>query len=438
MTRPRGTAVLIAYYAPPALGIAAQRIRGFVRHLPSMGWDPVVIVPTSVHYHRNPEEVWTPEGAAVVRVSNPEPSRWLRSIFRRTGAATHTDGSAVDEMAPVKLGTAGDRIRRWIREFVFVPDAQALWIPGASRAAREAVAEARGRPTVLFSTSVPFSAHFAALRAASGTGVPWVAEYRDPWSVSPPQSGSRSALRRLVDRRLDGILVQGANALVTTSDATAARYRTAFPELARRRVVVVRNGFEPGGTASPPPPAEPLALVYSGTLLRTDYAKTLLAALDRVGEPGAVAVHVYGPAEMWRKAAGGRPRSDLHLHGMVPSGDMPAHLAGASANVLLQPDPAHSEYVAGKLYEYLGSGRPILAALPPGSEARRLGRDHGDLRIVHPLAPDGLADAIRTLLAEHREGRLQTSATPAERVAPLTRRAQTANLAALFDALAGR
>ena len=78
----RGMVVSVYYYGPPAVGIAAQRLRGYAEHLPEFGWDLVVIAPTDVHYHRSTDGTSRlPDHTRVVHAANPEPSRWLRGLW---------------------------------------------------------------------------------------------------------------------------------------------------------------------------------------------------------------------------------------------------------------------------------------------------------------------------------------------------------------------
>jgi len=150
-----------------------------------------------------------------------------------------------------------------------------------------------------------------------------------------------------------------------------------------------------------------------------------------------VVLDVFGPAEGWR-AAGAREGAFLRLHGMVPARDMPGNLARSSALLLLQPEPAHAQYIAGKLYEYLGSRRPVVAALPPACEAERLILDHGELWRLGALEEEPILEVLRRLRSAHLEGRLHGTRVPPERVAPLSRRAQVERLAAVFERVAAR
>ncbi len=434
-----GLAVLVAYYVPPAVGIAAQRMAGIIRHLPAHGWEPVVVAPERVHYHTDPESEAVLQGVRVLRTPNPEPSRWLRRAVGERGDDAR-GGSGVREVRGVEASGWRSWARDLVRSWVYIPDAQALWIPWAASAATRALLDLRGpRRAVIFSSSVPYSAHFAARAASRRTGTPWVAEYRDPWSVAPPQFGSVPALRSLLDRRLDHDLVCAAQALVVTSDGTAERYRRAFPDATHRGVDVVRNGFDEAGPDASPGPADPFRLTYSGTLLHPSYAATMLRAMERLWDEsgGGVFLDVFGPAEGWR-AAGGREGSFLRLHGLVPAREMPGHLARSSALLLLQPDPAHAQYIAGKLYEYLGSRRPVVAALPPGCEAERLILEQGELWRLDALEVEPILEVLRRLRRAHVAGALQGARVTAERVASLSRSAQVGRLAGVFDRVAER
>ncbi|NJD18052.1 MAG: glycosyltransferase family 4 protein [Gemmatimonadetes bacterium] len=438
----RGVAVMVAYYAPPAVGVAANRLAAMLRHLPDLGWDPVVVAPESPHHHRSAASEAALAGVRVVRTRNPEPSRWFRRMAG-AGAEDTSQDDAFHELLPLAAGPVASRVRRLVREWLYVPDAQLLWIPAAARAAEACARGARGRPTVLFSTSVPYSCHFAARAAAAATGVPWVAEYRDPWSVAPPRSGARSALRRLVDRRLDHGVATRADRLVVTSDETRRLFLRGFPEIAAVRTAVVRNGFEDEGLSSATdaaPPDGPLRLAYAGSLLEARWAHVLLAALDLVErmQPGAVVLDVHGPKDPWTAltGAGRGERGFLRVHGMAPVAEVAGKLRSSSALVLLQPDAL--SYVPGKTYDYLGARRPVVAAVPRTSETAALLARFGELHLVGGLDATGVAGVLRALLERHRRGALAEPSVPAHVVTPLCRRSQVAVLAGVFDEVARR
>ncbi|HSW30850.1 MAG TPA: hypothetical protein VLH75_15295 [Longimicrobiales bacterium] len=439
--RGRGVCVIVAYYAPPAAGVAVNRLVAMVRHLPALGWDPVLVAPSLVHHHRSTGDEGALAGVTVVRVTNPEPSRLFRRLAGSTAAGESGSGG-FEELLPLETGAVGSWARRLVREWLYVPDAQALWIPFAARAAAAAIRGAAGRAAVLFSTSVPYSCHFAARTAAVDTGVPWVAEYRDPWSVAPPQFGSRSALRQMIDRRLDHGVATRADRLVVTSERTRTLFLEAFRELPVVRTAVVRNGFEDPGVppSAPPASAGPLRLAYAGSLLDVRWATVFVDALSELAasEPGAVMLDVHGFREPWTALAAGRPDGApwLRIHGMAPVEQVGSMLQASSALVLLQPDAV--SYVPGKTYDYLGARRPVLADVPPGSETALLLGRFGEFHSLSGLDVRGVVGVLEMLLTRHRMGALALPSVPEHTVAGLSRRAQVAILGSVFDEVTGR
>ena len=99
------------------------------------------------------------------------------------------------------------------------------------------------------------------------------------------------------------------------------------------------------------------------------------------------------------------------------------------------PSGTRAGLVPGKTYEYLASGRPILAAVPDG-DARDLLAAAGDVYLCRPADVTAIVNAI-----EHAVGRWRTGASFLPRgpdvLAPYERRYQTRQLAALLDGVVG-
>jgi hypothetical protein len=419
--------VMLSYYYPPLVGIASERAAAFVRHLPEAGWDPIVIAPRRGFFHRVP----VPEIAqnAVVRTRNPELSRLLRTGFAAATGAAHEDGGTV-----VQVGTSAVAagLRRFVREALYVPDAQVGWIPFAARAAARQISRLP-EGTVLFSTSVPFSAHLAAMWALRRHArTPWVAEFRDPWSEAHPWLRPSSALRRRLDRSIHHRILQAATRIVVTSAGLRGLLLGAFPDLDPGRVDVVMNGFEAGPVGSPPPPAAPLQILYAGSVAPGEDVVPMMRAAARVHarHPGRLRITVVGPPEPWR-AHGPRAADWLDLKGVHTPEQARALMRGASALFLLQSHEAYALTLPGKLWEYVGARRPVLAAVPGSWPMVELLRTHADLRLASN-SEAALATEIEGLLAEHERGGLQAPRVSENTVRPLERRAQAARLAAVF------
>jgi hypothetical protein len=428
--RPR--VVLLAFHYPPIVGPASERAASFARHLPDAGWEPAVVTVKRGLYHRDAGYRAPP--ARTLRTRAPEPTKLL-AVLRDRPADSATGRQGVGE--PVG-GPALDRVRRLVRDYLYLPDALVPWIPFAVAGVRRALRTATGR-AVLMSTSVPYSAHLAALAVARSEGVPWIAEFRDPWSLTDDRIRPRSRARQRLDAALEARVVAAANGVVVTSELTRAEMLRTYPGL-ESRCGVVRNGFEPLArpAPAPPDPAAPLELVHVGAVQPESPVGVLLHGINRVAtaRPGEIRLRVVGPSEPWRSTAIALGGLDwLQLDGFVDPAAAQRVAAAASAGVLLRPGEVNRQYVSAKLFDYLGARRPVVGLISATGEMAQLASEYGDLRLVDPYTEASAAQVVETLLRDHRQGRLQNPVDGRKPLAELTRHAQTDRLAAVLESV---
>jgi glycosyltransferase involved in cell wall biosynthesis len=420
-------AALLAYYFPPLGGAGVQRAVQLARRLPDHGWDVVVVTgPGSA------DDRWTPHDATlaagvdveVVRVEGPEPPR--------------TD----------------TRAERWARR----ESAWARWWrDGAARAVAALDVD------LVVATLSPYEGAAPAAAAAAQLGVPWVADLRDPWALDEmiefPSRLHRSLELRAMRRRL----ASAAAIVMNTADARAALVG-AFPELAPRATEPVPNGFDADelAVAAETRADDAFRIVHAGylhtelsargltgaarrllggSLDRVDVGARshlyLLEAIDRlrIDEPGLgrrIELHLVGVRSRADEAAGNRPY--VRWRGYLPHAETVAALRSADALFLPMHDlPAarRARIVPGKTYEYLGVGRPIVAAVPDG-DARDLLRRAGNAALCRPRDAVGIADALRRVAA----GEVAAEASPAV-LATIERPALVARFARILDGVAG-
>lgn len=425
--------ILLAYHYPPMVGPASRRAASFARYLPENGWDPVVVTVKRGLFHRDPR--YRPPSARTLRTRSPELGRLLRA-FRDRGGEPGIDGREAVS-GPVG-GHALDRARRLVRHYVYVPDALAPWIPFAVAGVRHALRTAPGR-AVLLSSSVPYSAHLAALAVSRSERVPWIAEFRDPWSGIDDRIRPRSRARKRIDAALEARVVTAASGVVVTSELTRDAMVATYPALSER-IWVVRNGFEPleASAATPPNRGAPLELIHAGSVRQEISVMPLLHGIDRVAKnrPGEVRLRIVGPPEPWRAAARALGGLDwLELAGLMDPAHAQHEIARASAGVVLVPGEGNRQHVAAKLIDYLGARRPIVAIVSAAGEMAKLARDYGDLRLVDDYSEGGVAGVVYALLDEHRRGVLQLPAPGRRPAEELTSRAQVAKLAAALQSV---
>ena len=378
---------LVAYWYPPRQAAGALRAAALARYLPAFGWQPVVVTV------RPGSSLHMPPGVAT-RDDVPPPALATTDRAWHALAAAAVEalrGSAALEPLKTENVLAGRRpharAAHWIyRHWLSFPDDAWPWLVDRRTVARVFAAH---RVEAVISTSPPPTAHLVAAAAARRLDVPWIADYRDPWS-------QRSAWRRAwplagVEARLERHTLAQASEVVTVSAPIAEN----LGRLLGRPVSVVSNGFDPADREAPVANPLPIAagrftLVHTGTLTHGSRDPGLLfSALDALVARGDLPIAAL---EVWfvgrnldvaKRAAARWPAlaPALRFAGAVPrAAALDAQRRATVLVALGSPDPAYDGDVPTKVFEYLDAGRPILAiashrsALAALFEATRGGR----------------------------------------------------------------
>jgi len=424
-----GRVLIVAYNFPPIGGVGIQRTVKHATYLPRSGWEPVVLTARDPGWGVRDagNEAGLPADLTVVRAFSPEPvklrrflGRTLRPLRGRPGSGGAGAGDADRAGAPAATGGAVQTPGRLTRgalavwgaaaRWTFFPDEQVAWIPFAIRRGvalhREAAFDA------VYSSSPPVSSHLAAALIARRAGVPWVADFRDPWIgnafATPPPPHHRFFQSR-IERRIARI----ADSIVMATGGLVEEFASRYPEAASR-CVAIPNGYDradlPETSEVPARPDDGrFHLVYGGSLYGTDELRVFLDGLELLLErkpelSDRLSVEFVGQVNLANRALAARYTTPERLGSVVSfTGFMPhrealGRLLGADALLqLIAAGPGKGRVQGGKLMEYIGLDRPILAVVPEG-EARAL---LAELKwgIVADPTPEGVAEGIERLLA---------------------------------------
>ncbi len=391
--------MLIPFF-PPMGGGGVYRPLSFVRHLPEHGWRITVVTPEGDAYWIRDDSLVEriPAGTRVVRTQSWSGQAWLARGRRGRASA--------------KRSSRGFGVVRRLASAVMLPDSYVGWVPFAVRAALE-VAKS-DHVDALYSTSPPESTHLAGFKVHRATRLPWVADFRDPW-MNLHLLDTPSPLHAHLHRRMERRVCANASLVLATTRWHEARLRASYPGA---RVARISNGYEGSemAGAAAGPAARPLRIVHAGMLTQKRSATPFLEALARVlaSDPALrdeIEVQFIGPREDANEHSAAR----LGLSGVVTFQDPLPHAdalrAERAAHVLLLVKHADTRYdglVPGKLYEYIGLCRPVLALAPAG-EARDQVAALRRGEVASPGAVDDIERALRTMVAHWRAGRLESA-----------------------------
>ena len=344
--------LLIAYYYPPQPVAGARRAAFLARYLGDYGWSCTVLTRGG----SCDEDKTVP----VVAVGEPQ---WFSRDY-----ASATAGSAPNGLVPanIKRFPGVRQLAGLAKSIVYFPDRAIGWFPNALHAAHQLQRE--NRFGAVLSSAMPASAHLVASLLSQKFNVPWLADYRDPWTGN--RGAEHGPIRTAADALLERITLRRASALTTVSQSCAR----ILERLHHRPVTIIPNTYDPiefQGFADDRPRS--FSVCFTGdlqggkrspeTLFRA--VATLRAASDPIAE--AISLHFYGAdSHRIRPMAAQYGLDDrVFSHGLVDhAAALQAQRSAAVLLVLLWFDGSADDEMGSKIYEYLGAGRSILVIGP--------------------------------------------------------------------------
>jgi glycosyltransferase involved in cell wall biosynthesis len=431
--------LVISYYFPPMGGVEVKRVTRFVRHLPEFGWDPIVVTSKGGHWNAFDESLLTelPEGLDIIRfraINHP-------SVVHRSRLLEEEGVNAWQEFR--RSRKLLDRFRRRLETYdekhLCFPDDKNWWAANVQWHFRSLIR--KFKPDVIWATGPPWSNLVLSHWLSRKTGIPAIADIRDPWSWHPQRlwAGARQ-------QPLEREVLAGHAHVVTVTEGFRNRYAQLYPELSNR-LHLIRNGFEDSDFGKPKSRIHAATFCYVGSLtagnLKDVRKRTLYLFLKALGtlrdkqEPGIEGIRIKVAGRNVNASQALVDEMGLNdrvcILGALPTSE--ARKLREEADVLILIDMLYenrdSTFIALKVYEYLAANRPILALLPEGSEAGEIIRKAKRGVVCRVDDVEDIANGIRRLLTNAFEY------DPTSDVSEYSVLNTTRQLAEILDAIAG-
>ena len=395
--------LLIAHHFPPYGGPRSRRWVRLVRHTaPFIDYDVL-----TVRHERGVGAYEDPDGESMpgnVKVHRTYPGPLYALSYRSLPPAK----------AGESPGPGGAALRNAVRtlfrgglETFLVPDKTVEWLLWGYPAARKLVKA--GDYDAVVSSASPLSDHVLAYLIKKKTGLPWIADFGDPWAFN--DALPFRARRRVLDRRLEAVLLDRMDAVVVTTPETEEGYLSHYPSLGPDRTFVLPNGCdeeELAGLATER--GDRFRLVYTGIFYKSRGPEVLFEALARIDLDLELVIAGDVPGQLVRKA------EKLGLAGKVKFLGHCPHRRSLSlqkgADVLLLLGWAGGWQVPAKVYEYMCARRPILAIRFDDDD---LGARMVESRGLGPVVRNNVEDiapAVRELHGLWKRGALDSRFKP--------------------------
>lgn len=437
-------ALFIAYNYPPSTEVGTHRTLRFARYLPEFGWQAAVLAPRPSDLIEGAKDT-EPDAPGVYRARVRRPLKAgvrLRNRLR----ARRRRADASDAPPPPLPPTAASSgwLHRWVEPWFATPDEQVGWLVPATFRGLHAIGESGAR--VLYTTGPPHSAHLIGASLKAVTGLPWVADFRDPWARKAwAAEADRRGLRARAQRGLEALVVRLADRVVFNTEPMTREFRSVYPALSAR-FLAIPNGYDPAEIEDFPgvePSPEAFTLSHAGTLYRRRSPMPLLEAIGRLRDRGIISagrfeLRLIGKIDpaFGAEAYVSRHALSAFVRLLPPVSRTESLRAMAESHVLLLIQPDTQLQVPGKLFEYLLFRKPVLALASPIGATADLVRDFGLGRVAPDRDVEAICGVLGQYVTEFEAGRL-----PPVDVGPALEafdgRALTARLAEVFTALAG-
>ncbi|MEY2692409.1 MAG: hypothetical protein RIT03_799 [Bacteroidota bacterium] len=359
--------LIVTYYFPPAGGPGVQRWLKFVKYLPDFQFDPIVYVPQNPTYPIVDKGLLAEVSDQLTILKQPiwEPYG-LASLFSKKKINNISSGIIPSNKKQSYL----EKIALFVRGNLFIPDARVFWVKPSVAYLREYCVS--NQIDTIITTGPPHSLHLIGLDLQQQMGLKWVADFRDPWTTI----GYHKALKLLPwakrkHKRLEKQVLQAADAIIVTSATT----KTEFEALTSRPIEVITNGYDIATEPSLQLDAK-FSLAHIGSLLSARNPIVLWEALaELLQELPDLAQHLQlnfiGTTSQEVKDALAHYGLAKYMQdfGYVSHQEAVRFQKESQVLLLIEIDSPDTKLILpGKLFEYMVSGRPILAMGPAGSD----------------------------------------------------------------------
>ena len=370
------TILVISYYWPPAGGPGVQRVLKFVKYLPLFGIEPVILTVENGDYPAEDKSLSAeiPDSVQTFRVRTWEPYNLFR-FFTGRNPQEGIPVAFLDENLPPGFQ---DRVSGWIRRNIFVPDARIGWVPFATRETKRILTQKK--IDLVFSSGPPHSLHLIANRISKKYGLPWVADFRDPWmEVSYYQGVSRTKLTRYVDQRLERTVLTNANIITTVSPGMKSLLSR---KVRQKQVEVIYNGYDESDfqNIDRGDQTEECIITYVGYMAPSQIPYGFLKALKRVSSENQqqITLHFVGKVHhsVYEEIKNHSLNDLTTFSGYVDHQDAITAMVNSTYLLLVIPDTENNQgIITGKLFEYLRAKTAIILLGPSDCDAAEIIRE---------------------------------------------------------------
>ena len=369
--------LIITYYWPPAGGPGVQRVLKFVKYLPQFGWQPLVLTVAKGEYPAIDKslEKNIPTEAMVFKTASREPMAMYKKFMGMKQNDTIPTAVLANENPSLKK-----KIANWIRLNLFIPDAKKGWKKFAVKEGLKIIKNEK--PELIFSSSPPPTVHLIAMELAEESGLKWIADFRDPWTdIHYYEDQPRLALAKTIDKNLESKVLNKADKITCISkldiELDFAKKTDA------KKCINIPNGYDDDdftGLNIFNSPTKKFTILHLGAINKERNPEKFFEAISELNKEGIInknnfQITFVGKIEAVIMTAVERNEIwDLvNYVDYLPHKEALEYTDKATLLLLLVTQSKKNKRILpGKTFEYMRTGKYILALGPEDGEVARI------------------------------------------------------------------
>ncbi|MDD5571818.1 MAG: glycosyltransferase family 4 protein [Bacteroidales bacterium] len=368
--------LIITYYWPPSGGAGVQRWLKFTKYLRNFGWEPVIYTPENPETPEEDNSLLRDIPANITILKQPiwEPYDIYKKIIGQK-KEQKINSAFLSETKKPKFT---EQISVWIRGNFFIPDARVFWITPSVKFLSDFLKQ--NPVDAIVSTGPPHSMHLIAMQLQKKLKLPWLADFRDPWTNIDFYKDLK--LTWPADKKhhkLELKVLKNATAVVTIGKTIADD----FAKIYNRSYEVITNGYDNDDVAiSNVVPDKKFSIAHIGTLVKTRNPIVLWSALKDLMQnkefAGALEIKLVGKVDY----SVNKSIEEFELSEFVNRIDYMPHSEVIKFQqesqvllLLINDTPNAKSILTGKFFEYLSAKRPILCIGTTEGDAAKILRE---------------------------------------------------------------
>ena len=434
--------LIITYYWPPSGGAGVQRWLKFVKYLRDFGWEPVIFTPENPEAPSTDESLLkdVPDGIEIIKNKIWEPYTFYKKFTGKKSSEKIQAGFIAEKENKFQLL---ENIAVWLRGNLFIPDARKFWIKPSVKLLAKYL---KNNPVdLIVSTGPPHSAHLIALKLKKRFDIPWLADFRDPWTNIDFYKDLKLSKRAdRIHHKLEREVLEKADAITVISKGMEIDFQSKF----KRQYHIIPNGFDDddmvhAGISPEGYPQDKFVLAHVGSLNKDRNPLNLWKVLkELVDEDSRFAslLEIRNVGKLDINALNTLKKYGLNKYlnkiSYLSHQEVIAQQQRATILLLLvNRTPNAKLIVTGKIFEYLISGRPVLCIAPVDGDAAFI---INETKCGHVFDFDNVSELKNYLLEVFEQFKSGTLTPRCENVDQYNRRVLTKKMAALFTKTSGK